>query len=123
MDLKEVAAVSGKSGLFKVVKPTRTGVILETIDEAKKRVVASANNRVSILKEISIYTNGTEDSILLEDVFIEVAKQFGNNITLTSKSSEKDLRDFLGKVVPDYDDEKVYTSDIKKLISWYNISN
>lgn len=121
MDLKDVAAVSGKSGLFKVVKPTRTGVILETIDAQKKKTIANANSRVSILKEISIYTTTGENSVLLEEVFKTIHKKFGQEIKVTSKSSEKELLDFLEDVVPDYDNERVYLSDIKKLVSWYKI--
>ncbi len=73
MDLKDVAAVSGKGGLFKVVKPTRTGVILETIDADKKKLIANASSRVSILKEISLYTTTGEGSVLLEDVLLKIS--------------------------------------------------
>ncbi len=121
MDLKDVAAVSGKSGLYKVVKPTRTGVILESIDENRKKTIANANSRVSILKEISIYTTTGENSILLEEVFKTIFKNYGENLELSSKSSEQELRDFIEEIVPDYDDERVYISDIKKLVSWYKI--
>ncbi|HEY8401403.1 MAG TPA: DUF5606 domain-containing protein [Cytophagaceae bacterium] len=121
MDLKEIAAVSGKSGLFKVLKPTRSGVILEAIDQTKMKFVANANNRISLLKEISVYTTGKEASIPLEDVFINIFKKYGDKLEVTSKSSPDELQKFMGVVVPDYDVEKVYTSDIKKLVSWYTI--
>lgn len=74
MDLKDIAAVSGKSGLYKVLKPTRNGVILESIDEQKTKFIANANTRVSLLKEISIYTDGKEASVPLEDVFSRILK-------------------------------------------------
>lgn len=121
MELKDIAAVSGKGGLFKVIKPTRTGVILETIDNSKRKIVANANSRVSILKEISIYTTTGENSILLERVFDTINKKYGNQLELSSKSTESELKSFIEEVVPDYDEERVYISDIKKLISWYNI--
>jgi hypothetical protein len=122
MDLKDIASVSGKSGLFKVLKPARSGVILETIDENKIKVIANANNRVSILKEVSIYTNGKESSRPLENVFEAIYEKFGKSIGIDSKSSSPEqLHEFIKSVVPDYDTEKVYTSDIKKLVSWYNI--
>ena len=60
MTLKEIASVSGKPGLYKVVKPTRTGIILETIDDQKKKLIANTNSRVSLLKEISLYTTSDE---------------------------------------------------------------
>lgn len=119
--LKEIASVSGKGGLFRILKPTRNGVILETIDEKKIKSVANSNERVSILKEISIYTTGEESSKALEDVLKNVHKLFGAELKVSSKSSDAELRDFMEKVVPDYDVEKVYCSDIRKLVNWYGI--
>lgn len=121
MDLKDIAAVSGKGGLFRILKPTRTGVILETIDESKMKLIANANSRVSILKEISVYTTSKEASLPLEDVFLSIYSKFGKELNVTPKSEEQDLRSFLSSVVPDYDREKVYNSDIKKIVSWYSI--
>src|SRR5690606_32492758 len=102
MDLKDIAAVSGKGGLFKVIKPTRTGVILETIDEQKNKLIANANNRISLLKEISVYTTSKESSLPLEDVFRTIHQKFGGNLTISPKSSEQELRSFLEGIVPDY---------------------
>jgi len=119
MDWKEIAAVSGKSGLFNVVKPTRAGFILESIDEEKKRFIAGPNTRVSVLHEISIYTE--EDSIALSDVMIKIKKDKGTVAIDPKKADGAELMDFLKSVVPDYDEEKVYASDVKKLISWYAI--
>jgi Domain of unknown function (DUF5606) len=119
MNLKDIASISGKPGLFKVIKPTRSGVILETIDEQKSRIVASANNRVSILQEISIYTTGKEASIPLEKVFTMIYEKFNKSLKVDSKSDPQALKSFLGEIVPDYDTERVYNSDIKKLVSWY----
>lgn len=119
MDLKDIASLSGKSGLFKVVKPTRTGVILETIDEHKNKIIAGASNRVSLLKEISVYTTGHESSKPLEQIFAEIYKKYPDKLNVDSKSSPQELSTFLESVVQDYDKERVYTSDIKKLVSWY----
>lgn len=121
MDLKDVASVAGKGGLFKVVKPTRSGVILEALDGSKKKLVANANSRVSILKEISIYTTSAEGTILLEDVFKLIHEKYNADLPVTTKSSNKELLDFLAEIVTDYDDEKVYASDAKKVVSWYNL--
>jgi hypothetical protein len=121
MDLKDIAAVSGKGGLFKVVKPTRTGVILESIDQIKTKLIANASNRISLLKEISVYTTSKESSLPLEDVFSAIYQKYGKNITVNSKSTEPELRKFIEEVVPDYDTERVYHSDIKKIVSWYSI--
>lgn len=121
MDLKDVASVAGKGGLFKVVKPTRSGVILEALDGSKKKLVANANSRVSILKEISIYTTSAEGTILLEDVFKLIHEKYNADLPVTTKSSNQELLDFLAEIVTDYDDEKVYASDAKKVVSWYNL--
>ncbi len=119
MELKDIAAVSGKRGLYKVLKPTRSGVILETLDETRKKLVANANSRVSILKEISIYTTGVESSVLLEEVFELVHAKYGLNLELDK--DDQSLFAFLEGILPSYDAEKVYPSDIKKMINWYNI--
>ena len=92
MDLKDIASVSGKRGLYKVLKPTRSGVILETLDETRKKLVASANSRVSILKEISIYTTGAESSVLLEDVFMKIHAIYGFELTTDAKSDDASSR-------------------------------
>jgi hypothetical protein len=119
MELKEIASVSGKGGLFKVIKPTRTGVILEALDEKKTKLLAGASQQVSLLKEISIYTTSKEGSYPLEEILIKINQEFGDELPVNSKSDTRDLYAFIMKVVPDYDQEKVYPSDIKKLVSWY----
>ncbi len=121
MELKEIAAVAGKPGLFRVIKPTRTGVILETLDENKKKLIANANARVSILKEISIYTTGAESSIMLEDVFKIIKDKYDTELPITNKANASELHAFITEIIPDYDEDRVYDSDIKKLISWYNL--
>lgn len=118
MTLKEIASVSGKPGLYRVLKPTRTGIILETIDEQKKKLVANSNSRVSLLQEISVYTTGEEGSILLENVFKAIKSLKGDKISPMSSDSE--LFAFLGEVVPEYDTDRVYASDVKKMVLWYN---
>lgn len=121
MDLKEIASVSGKGGLFKIVKPTRSGVILESMDEKASRLVATANHRISVLKEISVYTNTSEGSVPLEEVFQTIYKEFGDDPGIDSSSSPEELKAFLQHNLPDYDRDRVYVSDIKKLVSWYKI--
>ena len=121
MDLKEIASVSGKGGLFKIVKPTRTGVILESMDEKAGRLVATANHRISVLKEISVYTTSSEGSVPLEEVLQTIYKEFGDDPGIDSSSTPEELRAFLQHILPDYDRERVYVSDIKKMVGWYKI--
>lgn len=103
-----------------IVKPTRTGVILESMDEKKQKLVAGASHRVSVLSDISIYTNSQEGSVPLEDVFKKIHKEFNDDLGVTPTSDGDELKAFLKHVLPDYDESRVYTSDIKKIISWYN---
>lgn len=123
MDFNEIAAVSGKSGLYKVVKPTKTGVILESLDESKNRIVAALNNKVSMLSEISIYTNNKEGVTPLEDVLKKIKAEYNNDTGVDANADPEELKAFLKSILPDYDAERVYVSDIKKLVKWYGIIN
>lgn len=119
MELKDIAAVSGKPGLFKIVKPARSAMVLETLDEKKQKLIVTGNNRLSILKEISIYTNTKEGTVPLEDVFKNIYSAFKDALPVEPASSENKLYSFVEQVVPNYDREKVYPSDLKKLVTWY----
>lgn len=121
MTFKDVAAVSGKPGLYKILKPTRSGVILESLDESKKKFVAGVNLRVSVLQEISVYTTDEEGIIGLPAVMKRIHEKFSDTIPVDQKSDGAELSDFLEQVVSNFDKEKVYTSDIRKLVSWYLI--
>jgi hypothetical protein len=121
MKFKEIATVSGKSGLYKILKPTRGGVILESMDDKKAKLVVGANQRVSILGEISMYTMTEEGATPLEEVMIKIEKEFKGDIGLDATADSDELNAFLKHVLPDFDENKVYPSDIKKLVSWYKI--
>ena len=120
MDFSEVAAVSGKGGLYRVISPTRTGVILETLDESKKKMIANMQSKVSILSDISIYTTDEEGAVPLKEVMMKIHKEFNGDTGLTSGSDGDELKAFLKFVLPEYDESRVYVSDIKKLVTWYN---
>ncbi len=120
MEFSEVAAISGKGGLFKIVSPTRTGVILEALDGSKKKMIANVQSKVSILSDISIYTTDEEGAVPLQDVMRKIHKEFNGDTDLTSNSDPEELKSFLKFVLPEYDEERVYVSDIKKLVTWYN---
>ncbi|MBL6447240.1 DUF5606 domain-containing protein [Fulvivirga sp. 29W222] len=120
MDYSDIASVAGKGGLFKIVKPTRTGVILESLDDKKQKLVASATQRISVLSDISIYTTDQEGSRPLEDVFRQINKEFNNDLGVTPTSAPDELKAFIKHIIPDYDPQRVYVSDIKKVINWYN---
>lgn len=121
MELKDIASVSGKGGLFKIVSPTKSGVILESLDVAKAKLVASSNQRISVLSEISIYTNTKEGSTPLIEVFQKIKKEFGDDLGVDGESDGSELKSFLKSVLPNFDESRVYVSDIKKLVKWYTI--
>ncbi|HEY9044695.1 MAG TPA: DUF5606 domain-containing protein [Ohtaekwangia sp.] len=121
MTLAELATISGKGGLFKVMAPTKSGVILESLDEAKTKIVATANHRLSLLNEISIYTTTKEGTVALEDVLKKIHAEFGNDLGVDSNSEGAELKSFLKSVLPEYDEDRVYVSDIKKLVKWYEL--
>ncbi|ERM84830.1 hypothetical protein P872_22480 [Rhodonellum psychrophilum GCM71 = DSM 17998] len=121
MKFKELATVSGKPGLYKVLKPTRSGVILEALDEKKSKLVVGASQRVSILSEISIYTTTEEGAIALEDVMKKIEKEFKGDLGVDGTADADELKAFLKHVLPEFDEDRVYASDIKKLITWYQI--
>ena len=121
MDLKEIASVSGKQGLFQILKPTRNGVVLESLDDEKTKLIISSNTKISILKDISMYTTSGDGNMSLSDILVKVKEIFGDSLPVSSKSDEKELRAFFLQVVPDYDTDRVYGSDIKKLVNWYAV--
>ena len=121
MELKDIAAVSGKGGLFKVVKPSKSGMILESLDNKKSKIIVGINNQVSLLDEISIYTLDAEGSRPLKEVLQKVQEEFGDDPGVDSKSDPTELKSFLSHILPEHDPDRVYPSDIKKLVSWYKI--
>ncbi len=120
--LKEVANISGKSGLYRILKPTRTGVIVESLDGKKERSVVGANARVSVLKDISVYMSDHQDSsVPLADIFFALKEKYNEGVELNTKTaSEEELYAILSEVAPDFDRERVYPSDVKKIINWFN---
>ncbi|WP_258103709.1 DUF5606 domain-containing protein [Marinoscillum sp. MHG1-6] len=121
MDFSEIASISGKGGLFRLVSPTRSGVILETLDEAKKKMVVSGQGKVSILSDISIYTTDEEGARPLKEVMGKIHAEFNGDTDLSSSSAPDELKSFLKFILPEYDEDRVYVSDIKKLVTWYNL--
>lgn len=121
MELTEIASISGKGGLFKVLKPGKSGVLLESLDEAKTRIVAGASHRMSLLSEISIYTTTQEGTVALLDVLKKIKQEFNNDLGVDGNSEANELKSFMKSVLPEYDQDRVYVSDIKKLVKWYSI--
>jgi len=118
MELKGILAISGKPGLFKMLSQGKNNIIVEGLDD-KKRFPVYAAHQISALEEISIYTE-TED-VPLADVFKGIFDATGGEEAISHKSSKNQLEELFEKALPEYDRERVYISDIKKVIQWYNI--
>lgn len=120
-DLKELAAISGMPGLHRLLRPAHHGVLVESLAERPVRTLAPAKNKVSLLSEISIYTEDPDVTVPLTEVFERIHQQHGASLPVSAKSSEGELSGFLAEIIPDYDRERVYQSDIKKLVTWYSL--
>ena len=115
--LKDILSISGHSGLFKFISQGRHGIIVESL-ENKKRMNASATAKISALEDIAIFTD-TED-IALNDVFKAIYEKEDGGEAISHKSSADELKSYFEEILPDYDRDRVYVSDIKKVIQWYN---
>lgn len=119
MTLSDIATVSGKGGLYKVIAPTKSGVILESLDSSKTKLVATTNHRLSLLHEISIYTTTKEGTVALELILKKIHSEFGDDTGVDADADANELKSFMKAVLPEYDESRVYVSDIKKLVKWY----
>ena len=119
MSLDKILSISGKPGLFQIVKQTRTGAVVDSLID-NKRITVGAHSNISILSEIAIYTLAEE--VPLRDVLKKVKeKEGGKPTTISHKDSKDVLEEFFFEVLPDYDEDRVYPSDIKKVVQWYNL--
>lgn len=119
MDLSKILSISGKPGLYLMVGEAKNNLVVESLLDGKK-IPSFAHDRVSTLKEISIYTE-TED-VALETVFKNIYDHTGGKaIENPKKTSGEVLKSTFAEVLPDYDRDAVYVSDIKKVFSWYNL--
>lgn len=118
MDLSKILSISGKHGLFQVVSQLKNAVLVESLID-KKRFPAFSHEKISSLKEISVFT--TVDDKPLRDILKAMSEKYEGKPTIDPRTDDKTLREFFLEVVPDYDQERVYISDIKKIIGWYNL--
>lgn len=118
MQLEKIISISGKPGLYKLISQLKNGFIIEDV-LTKKKVSISNSSQVSLLDNIAMFTFDKE--VPLFEVFENVAKNSEYKETISHKSTDAELREFMTVSLPDYDHERVYVSDIKKLAQWYNI--
>ena len=119
--LRTILSISGKPGLYKLISQGKNMLILETLDATKKRVPAYSHDKVIALGDIAMYTDAEE--VALAEVLESVKNKENGAVASVDykKASAEELHAFMAEVLPSYDRDRVHTSDIKKLIQWYNI--
>ena len=117
MNLAGIIAISGKPGLYKVVKQGKNNLFVQSLD-SDKITPAYSSDKISALEDISVYTY--EEDVPLIELIEKIAAKANYQLTLSHKEDKKKLESFFEEIVPNYDKERVYFSDIKKIIQWYN---
>ena len=117
MDLEGIINISGKPGLYKVISQGSNTVIVKSLNDGRKTPLHS-NAQANMLEEIGIYTSDGTQS--LSEIFDNIAQKENCKETINHKSSEDELRAYFIEILPDYDQDRVYLSDIKKVFQWYN---
>lgn len=118
MNLNEIISITGRPGLFMVVAQGKNSVIVESIVD-KKRFAAHASDRISAIGDISIYTS--DEDVKLIDVFEKFNDKYEGKAGPSHKEELSTLEGILGEILPNYDRERVYKSDLRKIFQWYNI--
>jgi len=119
MILDKILSIGGKPGLFKLLTQTRSGFVAESLLDGKKLTVSLQSN-VSVLSEIAIYT--LDEELPLREVFKKIqVKEKGGKTSITHKSEKIQLEEYFFEILPNYDEDRVYASDIKKVVQWYNL--
>ena len=119
MSLDKILSITGKPGLYELVTQTRTGFVAESLLDGK-RITVGLRSNVSVLSEIAIYTLDKE--LPLREVFLKIqVKEKGGKTSVGHKAEKIKLEEYFFEILPDYDEDRVYASDIKKIIQWYNL--
>ena len=118
--LKGILAISGQPGLYKVISEGKNNVVIESLLTGKKST-AYADAKMSSLEDIAIYTSS--EDVPLKKVFQKIADKENGGQAINVKSSPEELKNYFEEILPEYDRERVYGSDVKKVISWYNLLN
>ncbi len=118
MSLEKILSISGKPGLYQLENQTRSGFLAKSLIDGKK-ISVSARQNVSLLSEIAIYTLTKE--LPLREVFLKISEKENGGEAINHKVSKDKLEEYFFEVLPDYDEDRVYPSDIKKVVQWYNL--
>ena len=123
MNLEKLVAISGRSGIFKMAANRQNGLIVQDLDNGKKFFAPSRKHQFTPLESISIYTNDQESTAELKHVFNSMLEQLESNPPVAVKSNSNEIKHYFSQILPDFDQDKVLVSDIKKLIKWFNFLN
>lgn len=118
MELSKILSISGRAGLFNVISQAKNAVIVESLID-KKRFPVFGHEKMSSLEEISVFSTG--EDMPLKDIFKKMKAHLKDKETVDPKSDNKVLQEFFLEIVPEFDQERVYTSDIRKILTWYNL--
>ena len=118
MSIQKILAISGKPGLYELKIQTRTGFVAESLLDGKKITVGMRAN-VSLLSEIAVYTYSEE--VRLAEVFKAIATKENDGLAMSHKEDDAKLKAYFREILPEFDEDRVYTSDIKKILNWYNL--
>jgi hypothetical protein len=118
MSIQKILAISGKPGLYELKVQTRTGFVAESLLDGK-RITVSMRSNVSLLSEIAVYTYSEE--VRLAEVFKAIATKEKDGAAISHKEDDAKLKEYFREILPEFDEDRVYTSDIKKIFNWYNL--
>lgn len=122
IDLKDIVSISGHSGLFKSIKPARHGLVVESLDDQKKRSIKQPQDyEMATLENIGIYTTGEEETLPLSTILWRLHAEFAAVVHTDLYNTPGKLCTLMGRIVPNYDPKRVHASNIRKIIHWYNI--
>ena len=118
MNIDKIVSILGKPGLYQIISQSKKAVIVESLAD-KKRFPVNAVHNISALSDIAIYTY--DEEVPLRDVFYNMFKKQEGKKAIDPKSKKEELKSFFSEVLPEYDEDRVYTSNIKKIVQWYNL--
>ncbi|MEM6345281.1 MAG: DUF5606 domain-containing protein [Bacteroidota bacterium] len=119
IEIKDIVSLTGIPGLHRIVKADDRAIIVESMDERKRRQMVRGNMMASKLTDVSIYTKDESEPLI--NILKAISEKYGDDLPVTKKSKNEELMDFLYSVLPDMDEERVYPSNVKKLLGWYKV--
>lgn len=118
MKIKDILSIAGHSGLFRFISKSRQGIIVESFEDGKRMNVYTSMKVISLV-DISVYTN--EKDLPLADVLKKISEKENGGPAINHKSANEEIKKYFEAAIPDYDKDRVYVSDMKKILNWYNI--